>query len=406
MDPISASEIAWGLPRLPASQTICSSRLLPMEMARDVTVVPVTMKPSFLPWGGPIWHNWRFAHSRRLCREGLPQDERPDMPADPVARHIDEAVWGGTAVNHFGHFVTDHSARLVVGALAKPDLPVIVGVVDPQADALPDTVMAVLDWYGIARDRILALTEPVQVGRLWVAPQPEQTDSGLPPQAWIDRQTAHAARRLPDPPRNGIIYVSRAGLGGHAGRMAGEAALAAALAAAGVTVVAPERLPLTDQLGLYLGAEVIVFAEGSAIHGLQLVGRVGAHAIVLNRRPRRRFGMEAIAPRVRALSFVEATSSLLNLPRLSQMGNFARGLSLPDMPVIEKTFAALGVDLTAAMPQIAAARDADITAWMSTVLRTEPDDWQARTRRAFAGRLQEAGLGHIFKAMTEMPDET
>ena len=34
--------------------------------------------------------------------------------------------------------------------------------------------------------------------------------------------------------------------------------------------------------------EWLHFAEGSAIHGLQLLGRVGAHAIVLNRRPRRR----------------------------------------------------------------------------------------------------------------------
>jgi hypothetical protein len=291
--------------------------------------------------------------------------------------------------------------------MAKPDLPILLALTGrAPAGALPDNVTDVLDWYGIARDRIIPVTAPLTVGQLWVAPQQEQIDAGIPPHAWIDRQTAHAARRLPDPPQTDLIYVSRAGLAVQGRRMAGEAALAGALERAGVTVIAPERLPLTTQLGLYLGARVIVFAEGSAIHGLQLLGRVRAHVVVLNRRPQRRFGVEAVGPRVHALSFVEATATLLNLPRLSKTGNFAWGLSVPDMEVVTRTFSALGVDLSPDLPRIAAARDADLAAWMADVIAAEPEEWRARTRAAFARRLSAVGLDHILQAIPEVPHET
>jgi hypothetical protein len=407
MAPLDKTEVARGLVRLPASHTVCRSRILPIEMARNVTVVPVELRPGYLPFGGPIWPNWRTGFSLRLSRGGVVIDDRPPMPQTPAPQGPDEAVWGGTMVGQFGHFIADHSARLVLGALAKPDLPILVGL--PGGDAaspLPANVSAVLDWYGIDAGRIVPVTSPMTVKQLWVAPQTEQLDGGLPPQPWIDRQTAHAAQVLPDPPQSDIVYVSRAGFASTGRCLACEAALTDALARAGVTVIAPERLPLKAQLGHYLGAKVIVFAEGSAIHGLELLGRIKAHVVVLNRRPQRRFGVEAIGPRVHALSFVEATATLLNLPRLSRAGNYASGLSVPDMDVIARTFAAFGIDISADLPRMAAERDANLAAWMTAALSTEPAEWRARTDAAFATRLRSVGLGHILDAVMEVPHET
>ena len=53
-----------------------------------------------------------------------------------------------------------------------------------------------------------------------------------------------------------------------------------------VTVVHPETLGLKDQLEIYLGANALILAEGSAQHGLELLG-VHAHkpVVVICRRP-------------------------------------------------------------------------------------------------------------------------
>lgn len=77
------------------------------------------------------------------------------------------------------------------------------------------------------------------------------------------------------PIQNDVVYVSRNGyLAMGKGGTAGEAALTDALSRAGVAVLDPARTTLGTQMALYAGAKLFVFAEGSAIHGRQLLGRV------------------------------------------------------------------------------------------------------------------------------------
>ena len=72
------------------------------------------------------------------------------------------------------------------------------------------------------------------------------------------------------------------------GAFAGERSLEDLLRARGVKVVYPETLALLDQLQIYRDAQVLIVAEGSAQHGLELLGlHPSKQVILLCRRPQR-----------------------------------------------------------------------------------------------------------------------
>jgi len=79
---------------------------------------------------------------------------------------------------------------------------------------------------------------------------------------------------------------------------------------AGGLAIRPEELPLERQMEIYSGARKLVFCEGSAVHGLQLLGRLPSEVIILKRRDRP-FGTEIFPPRVQALHYTKAGSEEL-----------------------------------------------------------------------------------------------
>ena len=113
-------------------------------------------------------------------------------------------------------------------------------------------------------DRVRILAGPVIADDLLVAPQAEQINGPGPSDEYLDALDELTVRRLGQPARHGIVYVSRAGM---QARFAGEGYLEGALARAGVRILRPERMSLRVQLRAYLSAEQLIFAEGSAIHG-------------------------------------------------------------------------------------------------------------------------------------------
>ena len=94
--------------------------------------------------------------------------------------------------------------------------------------------------------------------------------------------------------------VSRAGIaqrggGGHAG----ESYLIGLLRSKGVTVLDPGQADLSVQMAAYAGAVRLIFAEGSALHGRQLLGRVAQDIDVLRRRPGKVMAQAQLQPRCR-----------------------------------------------------------------------------------------------------------
>jgi glycosyl transferase family 61 len=197
----------------------------------------------------------------------------------------------------------------------------------PQAPR-PPWFDAVLDLCGIAPERILLVEQPTLFQTLYVPAQGRALGGTvlLPgyvelfPLAPIDPPTEPAQR----------LYISRS----HhirSGTYLGESLIEALLAEAGFTIVRPEKMPLRTLAGLLRAAEQIVFAEGSAIHNLELCGPVKARIFVIGRRPgtKRRFGalLDSLCRDVRIFSGARAGASLgwddaHDVPRLGTACSF------------------------------------------------------------------------------------
>ncbi len=95
------------------------------------------------------------------------------------------------------------------------------------------------------------------------------------------------------------------------GGLAGEGYLDTVFAELGVTVFRPESRPLREQLETYGRAARIVFCEGSAIHALQLLGRLEAEVVVICRRPGSSLAKASLLPRCRSVIYVDALAELV-----------------------------------------------------------------------------------------------
>jgi Glycosyltransferase 61 len=301
---------------------------------RDVVVTPYTELLQY--WrglsdhkGGPAWPDWDSQTAARHCRLGKPIDIAPE-PVTPVATIDGPIAWGGAAVLHFGHQIGDFSMRLLPTVRALPGVPIAFAShprfkIAPGSP--PDWFWSILDWLGVPRDDAYFVSEPTLMRDLAVLPQAEQIGGPGPDAASLDMLDELVERRLGTVTRTGTVYVSRAA---QVARFAAEEHLERALSASGVTVVRPEVMPLADQLRLYASADVLIFAEGSALYGIQLLGRSVGDLVFLSRREKRWYGEASLAPRARSLTHVDATAGLVHPLRPSGEPAEEYGVTLVD----------------------------------------------------------------------------
>ena len=287
----------------------------PLSAFDDILILPFTQlleawKPGGATHcGGPLWPDWDRQIAVRHCRRGRPVDV-PPVPLPAVETFPEPVAWGGAIVRHFGHQIAEFSMRLlptlrewpgaVFAFAVKPEFGIV------SLDAVPPFFSEVLAWFGTSPDRIRIVSRPTLASRLVVAPQAEQFGpfhGEIGPAAdHRDAVDELVGRRLAAVTRRGTVYVSRAGQRWH---FAGEAALERALARAGVEVFRPEEHPLAEQLRTYAGAERLLFAEGSAVHSLQLLGRGLGDVAVILRRPGAAMARPSLEPRVRNLAYLD-----------------------------------------------------------------------------------------------------
>lgn len=361
---------------------------------RDVLVTPYTDLMD-IPTGGtyhrggPRWPEWSTQTAARYCVAGKPLDEEPPE-AEPTSTLTGSVAWGSGIIWHFGHQIADFTTRLLPTLEEMPDVRFAFSsrAREPyrSMDEAPPFFRAVLDWYGIDGDRVDLIAEPTQVERLIVAPQAEQRPGPGPEPWYLDMLDRNMVLRLGEIERSGSLYVSRAGRPAH---FAGEAYLESVLEGAGYRVLRPETASLEEQLRAYASAESLVFAEGSAVHGTQLLGRALGDVTVLTRRPGMKLAQAAMSPRARSVRYVDAVRGLVHGRDIN--GHPARyfGLSILDPELLMEALPiGNGWDRTA----FDAARDADVGKWL---------EWeQASPRWAVSGSpelvtetLRAAGLG-------------
>lgn len=349
--------------------------------------------------GGPVWPDWESQVAARHRRAGAPVDVRPADPEDPLAEAAPLA-WGGAIVDEFGHQVADFSARLLATRLARPDLPIaFASRSDLGYESLataPAYLRVILDWFGVPAEHVRIITEPTRVSELFVAPQAEQLRGPGPEAGYLDALDALAAERLGLIGRlDGLLYVSRAGV---PTRFAGEDYLEVALRHAGARVMRPETRPLADQLRAYRGAREIVFAEGSAMHVLQLLGRVDADVLVLMRRKGTHLAEENLRPRVGSLAYDEIADRFIHGVLPTGRPAWEKSLSIVEPERFFEAFGTRGLDLRAAWhePTWQAARDADILRWVEGQASDPSHLGPGSVEHILAG-LGEAGFGHLVE---------
>ncbi len=343
----------------------------------DITVVPFNElldapRGGSNHAGGPLWPDWDEQVQARHCRRGRPIDTRPS--ARPAVRTIMEPhAWGGPVVRQFGHQIADFSMRLLPTLRAIPDIRLVFASsprfrMDSTAQA-PRFFASLLAWIGLPPSQTVFANEPEEYRELHVFPQAEQLQGPGPTEEHLGELDTLAIRRLGSRRVNrGPVLVSRAQ---QRARFAGEGYVEQVAAAAGMTVVRPETLPLDEQLRLYRDAESLVFSEGSAIHGLQLLGHVEADIQVLVRRPGFRVGRHSLEPRTERLTYSEVSLGLVSL--LTGSGRFANalGLSILDQSKLLKALASSGTQLARHWDPrgFEVAQYADIVSWLEWAAR-------------------------------------
>jgi hypothetical protein len=282
-------------------------------------------------------------------------------------------VWGGYATSHFGHLIADQLTRVLESRVNRPD-DLILFVLRPGGEAadVPDVFWQCLAWYGVGPEQVQFVTEPLLVSDLRCFAQAEPIASSQPCERYLDllHQNAEARGLVPVP--SDLTYVGRMGLLAMGkGGAAGETYLVKVLMQAGVRILDPLKASLREQLAVYSGARALVFAEGSAVHGRQLLGRLEQSIWVLNRRKGARIAAPAIEARCRALTYVEACSQTIGMRGMASKTGQVIGLALYDIDRLFAGFAEIGLDLTVSWDQTAfdAAVSADAETWLAGLAR-------------------------------------
>lgn len=371
-------------------------KLAPMETFHDVLVGPPMNRRS----PGVLWPEFENQRHARLWQRGRAVCQRPEI--DPNgAQIIDEpAVFVSMYDNHFGHMVSETVPRIPQSLAEFPDLPLYFTCRQPMSMKHASGMFrSVIDWLNIPHDQIRFLHSPTRFRELHIAPQAETLDGPLGSPDYYDLLEDRIRDNLPDVTPIGVTYVARTLMPPQQGQSAGEKHLVACLQKLGVRVIWPEKLPLHEQMRIYAQTKHLVFAEGSAIHGRQLLGRVDHHVSILRRRFRSHVAQNQLAPRCASLSYVATFKGALNfIGHEGLMVDHAMCSQYRLGPLFEH-FEGLGVPLKRVWDQRAfeAQRDEDVLNWVRRIYRPNNEFWLVPKNSPddLLDRFEELELRHL-----------
>ncbi|MFC3632096.1 glycosyltransferase 61 family protein [Paracoccus angustae] len=226
--------------------------------------------------GGPVWPDFEYNEIVRHYRHDGPIDKNGRPTGAELLRIRRPAIWGGRMIPHFGHLVAEHMNRLAASLYYRPD-DIVIFTTPPGIGKhrVPGYFWAIADWFGLPRNQIRLVKRPLLVDELRVTPQAECLLSCTPPAWHLDLLDEVAQLNRLKPEANDVVFVCRKGyLAMGKGGTAGEEALIEALSRAGVLILDPARESLKRQMELYAGAKILIFSEGSAVHGLCCTNRL------------------------------------------------------------------------------------------------------------------------------------
>lgn len=233
-----------------------------------------------------------------------PEASPPDSHAVPV--QSGNFLYAGLLDLHFGHFMVECIHRLWAWKHTGGVYDGLVFAPTPRyrpQQPLPGYVAQTLDWFGIPLDRVIFLDAPSRFARLHIPEVGKHRNRGPSPGYLA---LLAEVLDLPEPQGYGAwLYLSRKRLPWSKGRFLAESALEDGLARQGFEIVYPETLTLADQIARYRGAADILIAQGSAVHGLELLPCLAGRVAVIQRF-RTEAGKVSLQGRVADYAFLDA----------------------------------------------------------------------------------------------------
>jgi hypothetical protein len=204
---------------------------------------------------GPAFAAFRLEQPLAVDRELWRKAERISEPL----------VYGGRMHAHFGHFVLETLPRLWA---VRPGRRFLVHGPEDLACLESPWLKALLGAMGLSRRDFVVFGQPVVCRRLTV-PHP-----ALRPQSHVHRAFGQLCRRVgarlmaAGRATSGArpAYLTKSGLDSGVTGLTDEAVIEARMTAAGVEVIRPETLPLSEQVALFAARPAILGVAGSAFH--------------------------------------------------------------------------------------------------------------------------------------------
>lgn len=339
-----------------------------MQTFLDVPIMPTRSFHGKIPGGGPIWPDFAQQKLARHRRNDRVKDKLPPYE-DPVEIIAQDCTWGGFLEPHFGHAMAEHLPRLLNSFDQRPG--------DLYAFTLPrryydreilSHFQQVFDWIGLRKDQIKLIKRPCLAKRLHVAAQAE-TLGGLPPDAaYLDRLGRYSQNHDLKAQEISILYVSRAGfIKKGLGNLLGEDFLIHHFERFGIKVIEPAQFSLHAQMKFYQNAKKIIFMEGSAVHGRQLLGHLPQDIHILTRRKGNRICENGMRPRCDHLYYHDTAVETFSFHGDTGFLWEHLAVSLMDLTAVFAFFHQLGIDI---------APDWDMTAYQQSV-KSDLSDWLA-----------------------------
>ena len=219
-------------------------------------------------------------------------------------------LYGGLIYGHLGHVMCEIVHRILTVRSQFRECPwlfVGLGAAAPLLglSSMPPALKQALGFLDVAPENVLCVHAHSRIKRLQI-PEQGSDFGGGPKPGCLALLRAHAEARLDSLYRHGAhqrrIYVSRTRLP-PGGSFLGETYLETLLEQEGCLPFHPEMHALEWQMETYRRAEVVIFPEGSACHGVELLGvEMLQTCAFLERRPsHRRVFENVLAPRAQTM---------------------------------------------------------------------------------------------------------
>lgn len=381
---------------------------------RNIRLEPSKGIDAWIFSGGPIWPNFEQQTLIRQCRRSVPVDDKPVEGTEQATVLEGPHIWCGYLPPHFGHFIADQISRLPAALLnCPPEAKLLFSL--PEGIGEPkDFFYDILETLGVAINRVVLQRKvPLEVETLYAPPLGE-TLYGKP-----DAEYLTILAKLMDGlgfqanPKEDV-YVSRARLPASLSSLAGESYLEECFLKLGVKVIWPEKMTLRQQLQAYASARKLVFSEGSAIHGRQLLGKIKQDILVIERRKRYNMARDVIAPRCSTLDYISAIDGTVFVNPVPN-GNLWQGLTVLDESRLIEGLLRAGIDLQPIWDSrvFRRRRDQEILTWIRRRLafpavgvELEDIDSCHKIRLATVkGSLASIGLGDLFDQVEKQLNE-